>query len=190
MQQYYQHFSEIDNVYWTNYFLNEFIPKYKFYEYTSDKTSAHIEWHRKDFIQEKEILKLGAELTTKLKFPPIDYFFLIRHNDIDQSIHADGLKVVRNASFNLPLTGYAGTKLCFYKPKTEDVEPTITNANHYNKEDMTVIDSFEGDNRWVLVNTSIPHNAVDINPDNPRIVLCVRFVGNPTFDQLINNAKS
>ncbi len=32
MQQYYQHFPEIDNVKWTDYFLNEFFIKYKFYE--------------------------------------------------------------------------------------------------------------------------------------------------------------
>ena len=190
MQNYYQHFPEIDNVYWTDYFLKEFIPKYKIYETTPDTGSAHIIWNKKDFAHEPEILKLSKELTIKLKFPPIEYFFMIRHNDIDQAIHTDGTEIIRNSSFNLPLLGYAGTEMRFYEIKNKEFKPIIGDTNYYDKNDLIPIDEFQGENNWVLVNTSVPHNIVNINSTNPRFTVCFRFIGNPTFEMLIKNAKS
>ena len=190
MQKYYQHFPEIDNVYWTDYFLKEFIPKYKFFENTSDVGSSYIEYYEKDFINEKEILKLSALLTSKLKFPPIHYFLIFRHVDMDQPIHADGQAMLRHSSFNLPLLGYAGTNMCFYEMKNHDIKPEISNANYYNKENLTIVDKFSGGNEWVLVNSGVPHNVVDMNSTVSRITVCIRFKGNPTFEDLVNNAKS
>ena len=44
--------------------------------------------------------------------------------------------------------------------------------------------------KWTLIDSSVPHNVVGIKTDNPRITLCIRFVGNPKFERLIQNAKS
>jgi len=190
MQKCHQHFPEIDNVKWTEYFLKEFIPKYKFFENTSDVKSSYIEYHKKDFKSELEILKLSALLSSKLQFPPIDYFLIFRHVTMDQPIHADGMSVLRNVSFNLPLLGYEGTKMCFYKEKNLDKKPIISNANYFDANSVEFVSEFDGGNDWVLVNSAMPHNVVNMNPDNPRLTLCIRFVGNPTFDDLIKNAKS
>jgi hypothetical protein len=192
MQKYHQHFSEIDNIYWTDYFLKEFIPKYKFFEKTSDTGSSYIEYH-KDFVKEPEILKLSALLTSKVKFPPIEYFVIFRHVDIDQLIHADGGAVLRNSSFNLALTGYESTIMRFYEMKNHDTKPKISNAtnnaNYYNKENLVNAGEFFGSNEWVLVNSAVPHNVVNIDANKPRLTVCIRFIGNPTFEDLIKNSK-
>jgi hypothetical protein len=189
MQKYHQHFPEIDNMYWTDYFLKEFIPKYKFFENTSDTGSSYIEWYKKDFLNETEILKLSALLSSKLKFPPIEYFLIFRHVDMDQPIHADGRAVLRHSSFNLPLTGYEGTSMCFYEQKTI-LPPTIKNANYYEKDNLTLVEKFTGGNEWVLVNSAIPHNVINMDANNPRLTVCIRFEFNPTFEDLVKNAKS
>jgi hypothetical protein len=188
MQKYYQHFPEIDNVYWTNYFLKEFIPKHKFFENTSDTGSSYIQWYKKDFINELQILKLNSLLSSKLQFPPIEYFLIFRHNDMDQLIHADGGKILRNSSFNLPLLGYNGTSMCFYEQKTI-LPPTIGNANYYKTDNLTLVEKFTSGNEWVLVNSAVPHNVVGIDSNNPRLTVCIRFLGNPTFEDLIKNTK-
>jgi hypothetical protein len=189
MQHFYKHFPEIDNVYWTNYFLKEFIPKYKFLEKTSvgiGVGSSHIEWYIKDLKSETEILRLSSLLSSKLRFPPIEYFLIFRHMTIDQPIHADGREILRNSSFNLPLLGYEGTSMCFYEQKTI-LSPIIKNANYYEKDNLTLVETFSGGNEWVLVNSAVPHNVVNLNANNPRLTVCVRFLGNPKFDDLITN---
>jgi hypothetical protein len=188
MQNFYKHFPEIDNVYWTNYFLNEFIPEYKFVEQISNTGSAYTLYSKKDFSNNLEILKLSSLLTDKLKFPPIDYFSIFRHV-IHQPIHADGIAVLRNASFNLPLAGFEGTKMCFYKTKT-DILPKAKDAYYFKEDEVYPVGEFLGSNEWVLVNSAVPHNVVNVDYDNPRLTLCVRFVNNPKFEDLITNAES
>jgi hypothetical protein len=187
MQNFYKHFPEIDNVYWTYYFLKEFIPKYKFFENTSFNTrSSYLEWFKKDLPFETEILKLSSLLSSKLRFPPIEYFLIFRHNNMDQTIHSDGREILRNSSFNLPLLGYEGTSMCFYEQKTI-LSPTIRNANYYEKDNLILVEKFTGGNEWVLINSAVPHNIVDMNSSNPRLTVCIRFVGNPKFEDLITN---
>lgn len=190
MQKCHQHFPEIDNLYWTDYFLKEFIPKYKFFENTSDTGSSYIQYYKEDFVKEPEILKLSALLVSKLRFPPIDYFLIFRHVDMDQPIHADGMAVLRHSSFNLPLTGWEGTIMRFYEMQNHDIKPEISNANYYNKENLVLAEEFSGGNEWVLVNSAVPHNVVNMDANNPRLTLCIRFSKNPTFDDLVKNAKS
>ncbi len=187
MQNFYKHFSEIDNVYWTNYFLNEFIPKNFHFEKRVNTESSYISYYRKDFIDNLEILKFSSLLTRKLKFPPIDYFSIFRHVK-PQPIHADGKLALRNASFNLPLAGYEDTKMCFYNTRPGTV-PEVKDAFYFKNDDVSLVSELAGTNEWVLVNSGVPHNIVDINSNNPRLTVCVRFVGNPKFEDLITNAK-
>lgn len=187
MQKYHQHFSEIDNIYWTNYFLNEFIPKYKFDEKISG--TIYIEYHKKDFNDEPGILELSNLLSSKLGFPPIEYFLIFKHIRADQLIHVDGIEIPRNASFNLPLIGYEGTTMCFYEENILHT-PSVSNARYYPKENLTLVETFAGGNEWVLVDTSVPHNIINVDPGQPRLTLCVRFHSNPTFNNLMKNAKS
>jgi hypothetical protein len=189
MQKYYHQFKEIDSVYWTDYFLNEFIPKYKFLERRIDADSRYIIYDRKEFYTESKILKLSLLLTKSLKFPPIQYFTIFRHVT-DQPIHSDGGAVPRNVSFNLPLAGYEGTVMNFYNKKNSNIEPIVTDANYYNLTDLNLVCEFTGNNEWALVNSAVPHNIVNVNPDNPRYTVCLRFFGNPTFDDLVTINQS
>ena len=187
MQKYYQHFPEIDNVYWTDYFLKEFIPKYKFYDALKESRYCYVMYDNK--IQYSGIIELDNELQGKYNFPPIEYFMIFKHTT-NQPIHSDGQGISRHSSFNLPLLGYAGTNMCFYEMKDVNVEPEASNAYYYNEENLTMADKLSGGNEWVLVNSGVPHNIVDMNSNDPRITVCIRFYGNPTFEDLVKNAKS
>ena len=181
MQNFYKHYPEIDNVYWTNYFLNNFIPK----NLDSILKSSYVMYYKKDFNKNLEILKLSALLTNKLKFPPIEYNSIFRHI-ADQPIHADGINAVRNASFNLPLLGFERTQMCFYNTKSNAI-PKRRDAFFFEKEDVDLVTKLKGCNNWVLVNSSIPHNIENVDVNNPRLTACIRFSGNPTFEDLIKN---
>jgi hypothetical protein len=185
MQNFYKHFPEIDNVYWTNYFLNEFVPKYRVVEQLSDTKSLYVMYSKKDFYKNLEILKLSSLLVKKLNFPPIEYFSIFKHTYF-QSIHADGKSALRYASFNLPIKGFEGTKMCFYNTKP-NIVPKVTDAYYFKEEEVYLATELESSNEWTLVNSSIPHNIVNVDFNNPRITVCIRFVGNPKFKNLITN---
>ena len=186
MQQYFCHFSKLDNIKWTEYFLKIFIPKYKFYDDLKKSAYNYVFYENK--YQYPEVILLSNELQKKYNFPPIEYFMIFKH-DKNQPIHSDGLEVLRNASFNLPLMGYEGTSMNFYKKKDLNNECNIRDANYYNIEDLIFIDELAGGNEWVLVDSSVPHNIVSVNTEAPRITVCFRFMGNPTFNNLVKNAK-
>ena len=185
MQNFYKRFPEIDNVYWTNYFLNEFFPKYKIFEQLSmsNTSSLYTMYLKKDFYKDLEILKLSSLLVSKLNFPSIEYFSIFKHR-YAQTIHADGKSTLRYASFNLPLVGFEGTKMCFYNTKP-NVIPKVTDAYYFKEDDVCLATELEGKNEWTLVNSSIPHNIVNSDFNNPRITVCIRFNGNPKFEDLI-----
>jgi hypothetical protein len=183
MQNFYKHFPEIDNVYWTNYFLKEFIPKYKIFEQLS--SPLYMMYFKKDFYKDLEILKLSSLLVSKLKFPPIEYFSIFKHT-YSQAIHADGKSTLRYASFNLPLVGFEGTRMCFYNTKS-NVIPKVADAYYFKEDDVCLATELEGKNEWTLVNSSIPHNIVNVDFNNPRITVCIRFNGNPKLEDLITN---
>lgn len=185
MQNFYKHFPEIDNVYWTNYFLKEFIPKYKLFENTSDIGSLYMMYFKKDFYKDLEILKLSSLLVSKLNFPSIEYFSIFKHS-YAQSIHADGKATLRYTSFNLPLVNFEKTRMCFYNTKP-NIIPKVTDAYYFKEDDVCLATELEGKNEWTLVNSSIPHNIVNVDFNNPRITVCIRFLGNPKFDDLITN---
>ena len=187
MNCFYKIFSEIDNVYWTNYFLNEFIPKNLFFEKQNDADSSYILYPKKTVIENLEILKLSALLSSKLKFPPIDYFLIFKHTK-SQPIHIDSYPNIRNVSFNLPLTGYKGTDMCFYSLKSDAVAE-VRDSYYFKNDDTNLVSKFAGTNEWVLVNTSVPHNIVNIDSNNPRLTVCLRFADNPKFEDLIARKK-
>ena len=114
---------------------------------------------------------------------------IFKHLSDGQSIHIDGVQVPRYSSLNLPLSGYEKTKMAFYKV-INNIEPVISNANYYSKNDVEQIDEFKCKNEWVLVNSGIPHNIQHIDKNNPRVTLCIRFKSNPTLSDLVNRINS
>lgn len=187
MQQYFQHFPKIDSVEWTEYFLKEFIPKYNFFENLSKSGYNYVQYH--DIHMDPAIAKLSSILTSKFNFPPIDYFLIFCHKTTTQAIHVDGTYQPRYASLNLPINGYENTKMIFYKKNNPSAKIAVTDANYFNKEDLTPVAEFDGANEWVLVNSGEPHQVIGIDTANPRITVCLRFIRNPTFEKLVQNAK-
>lgn len=168
---------------YTNYFLNDFMPSRNF-EVNLSNTLPYIQYFRKDFYQDTVLLELDSVLQIKFNFPPIEYFSIFKHTGY-QSIHVDGIKIPRYASLNLPLKGYESTKMMFYE-RNKDINPRITDANYYKLEDVHSVSELLGSNQWVLVDSSVPHNITNVDFDNPRYTLCIRFYGNPTIAHLLN----
>ena len=165
---------------YTNYFLNTFVPKIKF-------QSLYFNCTRKEFCTDPNVMSLDRTLQEKYNLPPIDYFMIFKHTK-SQSIHHDGKVIPRYASLNLPLTGFESTKMIFYK--TIDKPYIVSDANYYYPKNLEPVIELEGSNEWVLVDSSVPHHITNVNFNNPRITLCLRFKGNPTLEHLLSNIWS
>ena len=72
----------------------------------------------------------------------------------------------------------------FYNTKSNIVSE-IRDAHYFKKYDVLLISELSGNNEWVLVNSAFQHNIVNIDSNNPRLTVCIRFVGNPKFEDLI-----
>jgi len=179
----YMHLPELEVDKYTNYFLNQFIPSNDFCQKVTD-TNWFVQYERPSFFNDTVIKELEHILCTKYKFPPIQYFIIFKYN-VEQPIHVDGIQIPRYASLNLPLSGYKTTKMVFYKI-VNDVSPIINTANYYSKNDVEPIAELKCSNSWVLVNSGIPHHIQNVDKNNPRITLCIRFANNPTVSNLIN----
>jgi hypothetical protein len=62
----------------------------------------------------------------------------------------------------------------------------LTDANYYLPENVEPVIELEGSNEWVLVDSSVPHNITNVDFNNPRITLCIRFNNNPKFEYLFS----
>lgn len=176
---YFVHIPELEVEKYTNYFLNEFIPSREW-----NGQTTYIQYFKKDFYMDPIIRKLDFELQIKFNFPPIEYFSIFKHKK-EQDIHSDGTHIPRYASLNLPLKGFESTKMVFYET-TNNIVPKITNANYFSEKDVSPVIELEGSNQWVLVDSSIPHNIVNVDCNNPRYTVCLRFFTNPTLSELVN----
>ncbi len=177
---YFVHLPSLNVELYTNYFLHTFMPRKDFDRIS--KGLLYIQYFKKDFCNDLIIMTLESILQKKYNFPPIEYFSIFKHDRV-QPIHHDGTEVPRYASLNLPLHGFESTKMIFYKTIL-DVPPTTSDGNYYLPENVEPVIELEGTNEWVLIDSSIPHNITNVDFNNPRITLCIRFVSNPTFAEL------
>jgi hypothetical protein len=180
---YFAHLTSLDTESYTNYFLHTFMPKNNFDE--KSKSSFYIQYFRKEFYSDPNIMLLDYTLQKKYNFPPMEYFSIFKHAR-QQPIHHDGLRIPRYASLNLPLQGFESTKMIFYKTLV-NTPLYLTDANYYLPENVEPVIELEGSNEWVLVDSSVPHNITNVDYNNPRITLCIRFISNPTYDFLAKN---
>ncbi len=132
--------------------------------------------------------KLSNDLQEQYKFPPISNFLIFCHQQASQPVHIDGTSQYRYASLNLTIKGYQNTKMMFYKQNESNMQTTISNAYYFDKQDLLLVDELKGSNDWVLINSGVPHQAIGVNLNDTRITVCIRFLGNPTFENLLKNA--
>jgi hypothetical protein len=119
-----------------------------------------------------------SSILKEMKLPPIELFILFKHHR-NQDIHREDM----NCSLNLPLMGYEKSLMHFYQM---DAIPIKKRATYYYKEtdEKIIIETLSGSNEWVLVDSSVPHNIVNSDFDNPRCTIALRFLGNPTFEEI------
>jgi hypothetical protein len=195
---------------YTDYFYNVFLEKYKFYQ-KLEKIEAdrinHPEYVSKfryvkyvpSEINDPMVNEIESFLVRKYNFPKFLHFFIFRHVE-PQPIHADAVHAwvppepptVGLAAFNLPLKGYEGTGINWYKSKNGgEAKGRMTHkGTYFDPKEVVPFAELAGSNKWVLLNTEVPHNVVKINPKNPRFTLTFRFENNPNYlylKNLLNN---
>jgi hypothetical protein len=191
---------------YTDYFYNVFLKKYEFYENLEKKELERIknpEYITKfryvkyvpSEIDDPMVNEIERFLEEQYNFPRFLHFFIFRHVE-PQPIHADAvhawkppeIPTVGLAAFNLPLKGYEGTGITWYESKFGcEAKGLMTHkGTYFNPKELVPITSLPGSNKWVLINTEIPHNVVNINPKTPRFTLTFRFKNNPSYSYLRN----
>lgn len=136
--------------------------------------------------QDPVMERFNQYLMTRFGTPPILSYNLFHHLS-PLNIHIDGRSdLYRHANLNLPLCGWQGNIMRFYKenPGYAAPVPKEGSAIWCDPDQVTVYDEFETTEDWVLVRVDQPHNIVNMDFDNPRATLSIKFVGNPTFEEL------
>ena len=121
-------------------------------------------------------------------FPQIEYFLLFSFPaNNTQLLHIDGDQTYRKCSLNFLVEGKANLEMF-----STSVPPTIRTSS-------TGIKSYECDvssatqlsstqiTNEMLITTDVPHRVVT---EEPTILLCARFVNNPSFQQVLDAVKS
>ena len=161
-----------------NFFLLDFIPsKKKLNEFKFQKNYLLFKDIPSILLEQNELMNKKYKLNLKIKH------FLIFYHKKDQPVHIDGGNgTYTNLTLNLPLSGFENTKFNFYKDKKSF--STFSDAFYFNKNDVELIEQIDTNQKWILINTSIPHNVTNINRNNPRLTLCIRYKDNPTFKDI------
>jgi hypothetical protein len=166
------------------HFLKEYIPVY----FTEDDLRVkHTKY--KYFSPETYSAKVSEfeqKLIDKYNFPPIEYFLIFIHYS-NQRIHVDGIESTRHASLNLALQGYKSTKMKFYSILKDS--KIVLDAQYHNINNLKFEEEFSTPDNWMLVNSGEPHHVVNINKDEPRITVCLRFKENPLFSDLLARSQ-
>jgi hypothetical protein len=185
MSKYFKYFDEIDPIPYTDYFLNTFIKENNFIEEVKKGiTKSYIIY---DANCSSMITALSNELSKKYKYPAISHFLLFYHTS-SQSIHSDGYPIIRQCSFNLPVLGWEGTQMNFYTEKS-NVASRNEESRYYQPYEVDIQERFDCHNKWVLVNSGLPHNVCNMTEENPRITVVTRFHSNPSFEMLLKLSK-
>lgn len=82
-----------------------------------------------------------------------------------------------STSLNIPLSGYVGSRVNFYKSLTDPKICMIANSNipfeKFEEQTCELLDSFELNTPY-LIDVKIPHNVVN-NTSNTRVTLLIRL---------------
>lgn len=171
----------LDKEKYRKYFMHEFLSKNDFQAKVQKIPYAQF---RQNESFDPIIDLLDKEISTRIPFLRLEYISIFKHT-CTQPIHIDGNKQIRSCSLNLTLQGYKNTRLNFYRLK-ENKLPIPTNAFYFETNEVEYIESLEENDEWVLVNSGCPHNIDSVNSEDPRYTLCIRFYGNPKFENIVS----
>jgi hypothetical protein len=166
------------------YFLNKIIPNLV---NTGQYATKNLVPFIHDVQQDPVIEQLNQFLMSNFNTPPIQSYCLFYFSN-PVPIHIDGRggEEFRHANLNLPLSGWHNNTMCFYTensghaPTWNSIDKIILcDANQ-----VTLYEQFETTEDWVLVRVDQPHNITNIDFDNPRITLSIKFKTNPSFEYL------
>jgi hypothetical protein len=117
----------------------------------------------------------------------------MRAKGTTQGIHIDGVGYKWHAAINLPIQNSNGSKFIWYTGKYDIEQKTkytggpaggMTQVTFFEivNQDLTEVAVIELDQSY-LIRVDEPHNAV-ANDTTNRWIFTMRFVGNPTFEEL------
>lgn len=139
-------------------------------------------------------LILDQELSQK-KLPAFFYATCFaRPAKNQQSIHVDGTGGTTHASLNIPLMGCENSMMEWFSGSYQVVKKNYIDQSgqtiHFQEviwsSDPTVVAALElRESHWLRVD--VPHRTT-ANDTELRAVLCLRLVGNPTWDQVCSIA--
>lgn len=112
-----------------------------------------------------------------------------------QSIHVDGTNSTTCASLNIPLMGcnnsvmewFTGAYKVVRKNYVDQSGQTVYYQEVVWDTDYTVVESLELTESH-MVRVDVPHRTT-ANDTDLRAVLCLRFLGNPTWDQVCSKVQ-
>lgn len=112
-----------------------------------------------------------------------------------QSIHVDGTNSTTCASLNIPLMGcnnsvmewFTGVYKVVRKNYVDQSGQTVYYQEVVWDTDYTVVESLELTESHI-VRVDVPHRTT-ANDTDLRAVLCLRFLGNPTWDQVCSKVQ-
>lgn len=176
MTSHYLHIAGPDTKFYTNYLITEIVPKFSLGTYMF---LSAVGWGIPNM--NSSIKEISNFFSETYSFPKITAFAIFRQTS-DQSIHIDG---IRRAALNIPVIGYEGTAMRWYKPISSTyILPQLSKLSYQKHEDMIEIDHVVGTNDWVIVKTDIPHCVTGSKFENPRFTISLIFEGNPSFSDL------
>jgi hypothetical protein len=198
---YYYHLDWPNREEYTNYFNNEFIPKYV-PDFSKKQTSPWGDYKFDGYwlffpiqIQDTKIFELQDFLKRNFDFPDISYIMIFCSTK-DLPIHIDGPEDgstgVNHACLNLQLSGYEGATMQFFKKvvNTSGYLQGTSKVRAWNNNEVELIDQFDCFNTWSLLNTGTPHSVKVSDSGIPKICLSVRFKGFPTFEDSLAKIQS
>jgi hypothetical protein len=165
-----------------HYFLNSVLPRFW------DKIQLNFCSFVHDTTKDSEVEKLSNFLQTKYGISPIVAYSFFYLKDHKHPIHIDGYMkdgsyFIRNANLNLVLSGHEGCKMRFFNSGTENILPK-NGVLFCDPEKVTFLNEFETTEQWTLVRVNIPHDVINENENNVRIVISFKFKDNPSFEHL------
>lgn len=179
-----------------NMFMNEFLYELKLLDDDYYRSMIQQEYLSKDsknsitssynyYLNDSgQLANLEKQIDEIYNLPKVEYFLIFNHKR-EQSIHVDGIRNIRYCSLNLTISYPDNAIMNFYKPK-DNTDFMLSDARYYKNSNIEKIKEYILPKSWYIVNSGIPHNVSGFSKENPRITLCLRFYGNPSFEELVN----
>jgi hypothetical protein len=142
-------------------------------EISSDYLTDHNVFYSKLFLEDTVLKESLTYVNLFDRVTSIGCNVMLPYRSI--SIHTDMGRY--DSSLNIPLSGYIGSRVNFYKSLTDPIIGTLKYSGipfqKFEDETCELLDSFELNTPYII-NVKVPHNVVNNTP-NTRVALLIRL---------------